>query len=244
LLEFDDIWFKYSDDYVLRGVSGRVEKGKAIAIVGPTGSGKSTLLYVLSGLLEPEKGEVLLDGKRLAKKDVGLLFQIPDDQLFNPTVFDEISFALRTLGLNESVIKERVDDIAKRLGLTDLLHKSPFTLSVGQKKAVALASILVYNPKVLLLDEPSANVDRIRYEILIRTLSEELSKGKIVVITTHDIDVALELSHEICELEEGKLRCWDKKRYLNERIKESPVPIKISLRTLLELNAVEKILGK
>ena len=241
MLEFYDIWFRYSENYILKGVEGKVEDGKAIAILGPTGSGKSTLLYILCGLLKPERGKVLLDGKPPRKKDVGLLFQNPDDQLFNATVFDEVAFALRSLGLSEGEVRERVIEVAEEVGIEDLLNRSPFKLSVGQKKAVALASILVYQPKLLMLDEPSANLDRVRYEVLVKLVSKLLESGKIVVITTHDIDVALELAHEICELVEGKLTCLSKRAYLEERLNESPVPLKLSLRTLMKINGLKAI---
>ncbi len=219
-MEFKDIWFRYDKEYVLKGVSGLVREGNSLAIVGPTGSGKSTLLYAIANLLPIEKGEVKLFGREPLRREIGLLFQNPEDQLFNPSVYDEIAYSLRTLGLDEHEIEKRVKTIAKRLGIEGLLDKQTFKLSVGQKKMVALASILVYDPKVLLLDEPSANLDYKGFNTILKIIREELEKNKIVVLTTHDVGLAIESSGVICEMIDGRLLCSDTKTYLESLLEK------------------------
>ncbi len=245
MLEFKDLWFKYSEEYILKGVSGKVEWGKALAIVGPTGCGKSTLLFVLSGLLKPERGVVRLDGGEIKKKDVGLLFQTPDDQLFNPTVFDEIAYSLRTMGIGENEVKKKVAEIAQYLGIEGLLHKKPHKLSVGQKKLVALASVLVYDPPVLLLDEPSTNLDARSLEKIRRVMADWKKSNRIVIFSTHDPDFALEMADEICELEGGVLKCMDLEEFIDELLSNrTPLPLSLSLRMVRDHLNLKQLLPR
>ncbi len=233
MFEFNDLWFRYSKEYIIKGASGSVQEGKALAIVGPTGCGKSTLLLLLSGLLKPERGVVRLNGERPKKSDLGLLFQNPEDQLFNPTVYDEIAYALRTMGLDESEIKEKVMSVANEMGIDNLMERSPHKLSVGQKKLVALASILVYEPKVLLLDEPSANLDAESLRRLVEAITRRKKEGRIIVFSTHDPDFALEFGNEICEMVDGRLKCMDTLSFLDKLLRgETSLPVGITLRAL------------
>ncbi len=216
-IEARGVWFSYSrGGHVPRGVSIKASGGEAVAVVGPTGSGKTTLLLLLAGLLRPERGEVLLDGVPIdsqlprARSRIGVLFQNPDDQLFNATVYDEIAYALRRLGIGERVVEERVYAVARRLGLEDLLGRPPFKLSIGQKKLVALASILVYDPDILILDEPTASLDGSGFKAVTQIVREALEQGKAVVFATHDIDSIIAMATRVCAFTNpGLLDCMD-----------------------------------
>ncbi len=207
-----NLWFSYDGrTWVLRGVSLEVKPGEVVVVMGPTGCGKTTLLLLLAGLLKPSKGEVYYNSKPLQsllpsiKRYIGFLFQDPDDQLFNPSVYDEIAFSLRTLGLGEDKIRERVHSIARTLGLTSVLKRQPYRLSVGEKKKVALASILVYDPSILFLDEPTANLDYSTTVFIEKLIVEAKSKGKTVIIASHDLDFTLRIADKIYVLVNGSI---------------------------------------
>ncbi len=238
LVEARDLWFAYTQGcYVLRGASLAAERGEVVAVVGPTGCGKTTLLLLLAGLLKPERGVVLLDGRPLhqqlpeARRRIGLLLQNPDDQLFNPTVYDEIAYALRTMGLPEEAVEERVRDTAERLGLTSLLDKPPYKLSMGQKRLVALASILVYQPDILLLDEPTTFLDAHGVELVEHVLEEQRSHG-LAIVATHDLDLVLSHADKACRLRNGRLECMTPARLLEEELEKPTTPVPRSLRIL------------
>lgn len=245
-IEARDLWFSYSGGvHVLRGASLKASGGEAVAVVGPTGSGKTTLLLLLAGLLTPEKGEVLLDGAPIssqlprARRRIGILFQNPDDQLFNATVYDEIAYALRRLGADERVIEDRVHAIARRLGIEDLLSRPPFKLSVGQKKLVALASILVYDPDILILDEPTSSLDGPGFDMVTRIVLESLEQGKAVVFSTHDVDSIIAMASKVCAFTKpGSLECMDAYEAISTQLLE-----KAGLPTPLTLKALDELAG-
>ncbi len=224
---------------VLRGVDLQAGPGEIVAIAGPTGCGKSTLLLLLAGLLEPEQGQVLLDSRPVgpwARRRIGLLFQNPDDQLFNPTVKEEIAYALRSLRLPEDEVVARVERIAKRLGISGLLDKQPYRLSVGQRKLVALASILVYEPDVLLLDEPAANLDKRSLAALTRIVREHAAGGGTAVLATHSLDLVLELSTKLCLMRGGRLSCSGTEEAVAEGLlEEAPLHVPLALRLLRDM---------
>jgi len=167
--------------------------------MGENGAGKTTLVKHFNGLLKPSSGKVVVDSvdvstlsvAQLARK-IGLVFQNPDDQLFEETVEKEISFALRNFGFNESVIEQRVTWALNLLDLTEYRHKSPFTLSGGERKRVALASVLAWDPDILVLDEPTIGQDYGQKERLRHFLTHLRSQGKTVVIVTHDVEFVAE----------------------------------------------------
>ncbi len=189
-----DVWFSYpgSNAPVLRGVTLELRRSELILVRGPNGSGKSTLLLVAAGLLKPEQGEVLLDGVPLqsqlpaARRRIGITFQNPDDQFFNATVYDEIAFALRQLKLGENAVRERVAEVAETLHIENLLERPPFRLSGGEKVKVALASVLVYDPDILLLDEPTAYLTSEAKETVLRILTDLRDRGRAIAITAND----------------------------------------------------------
>ncbi|ABM80111.1 energy-coupling factor ABC transporter ATP-binding protein [Hyperthermus butylicus] len=250
VIEARNLWFSYTrKNPVLKGVNLRVKAGEVVALAGPTGSGKSTLLLLLAGLLTPDKGEVLLDGRPLseqlpmARQRIGILFQNPDDQLFNPTVYDEIAYALRSLGLEESIVRERVHSIARQLGIEELLPQPPYKLSIGQRRLVALASILVYDPDILLLDEPTANLDRQGIMVLSRAIRTAARRGKIVIMASHDLDAIIEYSTRTCILHDGRLYCKPTLDALREGVFETTsLPIPLGIRLLkYSLGGWEKV---
>ncbi len=204
ILRLENVSYIYSngtpfEKRALSNVSVSFEKGKITGLIGHTGSGKSTLVNLLNGLYKPTEGRVLLDGvdiwekpKEIAKVRyrVGLVMQYPEYQLFDETVRDDIAFAPKNLGLSESEINERVKDAARFSGVgAELLDKSPFELSGGQKRRVAIAGIIAMRPEVLVLDEPAAGLDpRGRREILggLRAYAEEMSAS--VILVSHSME--------------------------------------------------------
>ena len=201
VIEAENISYTYPDGTLgFREVTLRVKSGEKLAIIGANGSGKSTLLLVLSGLLKPTSGRVRIFGidpeenLEEIRKNVGFLFQDPDIFLFNSTVFDELRYVPAQLEWSSEKIKSEVEKIAREFGIEGILKKPPFRLSGGEKKRVALASILIYSPKILFLDEPFANVDARTKRKIVRTL--EGYEGT-VVFTSHDLDVVENLADRI-----------------------------------------------
>ena len=186
----------------LEGVSFRVEPGEFIGIIGHTGSGKSTLIQHLNGLLKPTSGNVLLEGvdiwsskkaTRQARFRVGIVFQYPEYQLFEETVYRDIAFGPKNMGLKEDEIDRRVREAAGFVGLTQQqLQASPFELSGGQKRRVAIAGVIAMEPEVLILDEPTAGLDPVgREEILSNILAYRKAKNAAVLMVSHSMsDVA------------------------------------------------------
>ncbi len=186
----------------LSDVSFSVEKGEFIGIIGHTGSGKSTLMQHLNGLLKPTSGDILLDGKsiwadkqstRQARFRVGLVFQYPEYQLFEETVYKDIAFGPKNMGLSEAEIDRRVREAAGFVGLTEQqLEVSPFDLSGGQKRRVAIAGVIAMEPEILILDEPTAGLDPVgREEILSNIEAYRKAKNATIMMVSHSMnDVA------------------------------------------------------
>lgn len=212
-LQLRNVWFRYSreEDYVLRGVELDLSESELIVVKGPNGSGKTTLILVAAGLLRPENGEVLLEGKPiyeqlpLARRKIGVSFQDPEDQFFNATVYDEVAFALRQLKISEEVVRARVTEIARRLGIEHLLSKLPYRLSGGEKVKVALASILVYEPEILLLDEPTAYLTPENKDEVVRILKELKECGRSILIATNDSDIVKYSVDRVLKMVDGRL---------------------------------------
>jgi cobalt/nickel transport system ATP-binding protein len=187
-----------------------VEEGHKIAVIGANGSGKSTLLHLLDGLFFADKGSVKFMGKDFAEKDfrdeafsrnfrrtVGLVFQNPDVQLFCPTVKDDIVFGPLHLGMGKAQISQRLEELVVRLEIKDLLERSPHQLSIGEKRKVAIASSLIIDPAILLLDEPTAGLDPATTRHIIDLLNEAHQAGKTIITSTHDLHVVEEIADSI-----------------------------------------------
>ena len=196
----------------LRGVSLVVEPGEVLGIVGGTGSGKSTLVQHMNLLLIPTGGEVLVDGvdattlkKSELRRRVGLVFQFPEAALFAPTVEEDVAFAPRQLGLDEEEVKERVLESLRALGVGELAARSPFALSGGEKRRVAIAGVLAMKPEILVLDEPTAGLDPATREDLLALILGLRNAGISVVLVSHDLDEVAEVADRVCALQEGRV---------------------------------------
>ncbi|MHB0867236.1 MAG: ATP-binding cassette domain-containing protein [Thermoleophilia bacterium] len=198
----------------LSGVSLQVEPGERLGIAGPVGSGKSSLLTVLAGLTAPDSGSVLHDGRVLGKKthplpgDLGLAFQSPEDCLFARTVFDDVAFAPRSLGLSPSDCRKRVESALAAVGLTgDSWHgRDPFSLSAGEQRRVALAGVLALKPRALLLDEPTASLDpATRDELMGHLLRLNEEQGTTIVIISHDMDEMAGFCQRLVIIDDGRI---------------------------------------
>lgn len=194
----------------LGGIGFSVSPGERVAVIGANGAGKSTLLLALIGILKPEAGEIVLGGIRVEKKTLGdlrrmtgLVQQNPDNQLFMPTVYEDVAFGPRNYGYPGEEIEARTDAVLARLGIAHLKRRMSHRLSGGEKRLAALAGILVMEPAVLLLDEPSSFLDPRSRRRLIETLG---TLPQTMLIATHDLDLALDLCPRIMLLKEGRLR--------------------------------------
>lgn len=202
-------------------VSFDVEQGDLIGVIGHTGSGKSTLIQHLNGLLEPHSGKVIVDGKDIWEKNnrknirqirfaVGLCFQYPEYQIFEETVFKEIAFGPKQMGLDDEEIKNRVYESMDFVGISrDIENKSPFDLSGGQKRRVAIASIIAMNPKVLILDEPCAGLDpKGRDRILSLIKDYQNRKGNTVILVSHSMEDVAKICRKVLVMNKGKLAMY------------------------------------
>lgn len=209
LLQIQDLNFAYPDGHqALRGVNLTVCEGEKIALVGPNGAGKSTLMMHLNGILG-EVGPITIAGLKLEKENlpliramVGLVFQNPDDQLFSPTVFEDIAFGPLHMGLPEDEVRDRVAEALAVVGMSDFGSRLSHHLSMGQKKRIAIATVLAMHPQILVLDEPSAGLDpRAR-----RSLIDFLRDLPItMLVSTHDLWMAAELFPRLVIMDEGKI---------------------------------------
>jgi energy-coupling factor transport system ATP-binding protein len=213
LIQIDDLCFSYPGNVeAIRGVTLNISNGEYVAIMGENGAGKTTLVKHLNGLLKPRRGKIVIDGSNVSKvsvatlaRNVGLVFQNPDDQLFAEDVEEELSFALRNFGFKDDVIKERVEWALNLLDVGRYRKSSPFTLSGGERKRVALASVLAWNPKVLVLDEPTIGQDYGQKERLRHFLMQLRIQGTTVVIVTHDVEFVAESQPRIVLMAKGKI---------------------------------------
>ncbi|MDN5331446.1 MAG: cobalt/nickel transport system ATP-binding protein [Tepidanaerobacteraceae bacterium] len=212
-VEIHNLAFRHKDGTVaLRGVTMKVKKGSKTAILGHNGAGKSTLLFHLNGIYLPQQGSVKILGvevnrknEKLVRKMVGLVFQDPDDQVFSPTVWDDVAFGPANFGLPREEIEIRVKEALRAVVMEEFADKMPFHLSYGQRKRVAIAGVLAVKPEILVLDEPHAFLDPKSKENLFDILEKENQDGRTVIIATHDVDFAYEWADEIVVMKEGRV---------------------------------------
>lgn len=210
IIEVDNVRFSYPDGHeVLKGLSCRIEEGEKVALIGPNGAGKSTFMSHLNGVQLPVSGRIAVDGIEVRKdtlkqirRKVGIVFQDPDDQLFCPTVFDDVAFGPLNLGLPQNEIEARVREALAVVGLQGFEERSSFHLSFGERKRLALATVLSYQPEILVFDEPSTNMDPLNRRNLISWLKES---DRTVLLCTHDLDIALEVCNRCLLLVDGKI---------------------------------------
>ena len=230
-----DLQFAYPDGRAaLTGVNLDIRPGEKIAMLGPNGAGKSTLLLHLNGLLHGSHGEVSVmgspvveddrDGLRRVRAMVGLVFQDPDDQLFSPTVYDDIAFGPIYMGLPQDEIDSRVHDALSRVGLEGYADRMPFHLSGGEKKRVAIATVLSMRPDILALDEPSAGLDpRARRELI--NLIDDLDQT--ILATTHDMYMVKEIFPRSVIMDGGRI------------VADAPTGVILSDRALMSRHGLE-----
>ena len=218
IFELSNVSYAYQNQPALDDLSLRIRRGDRVALLGANGSGKSSLLRLLDALYFPDKGELKAFGEVLSedaladdeinfafRRRVGLVFQNPDAQIFNPTVFDEVAFGPLQLGWPRDRILRCVDEMLARFAITHLKDRAPHRLSGGEKKRVALASVLILEPEVLLLDEPTASLDPESQSEVIRFLIESRNTGRTIVTATHDLDIVEDIADFVFVLDKGKV---------------------------------------
>ena len=241
--------------HAVNNVSFSIESGEIIGIIGHTGSGKSTVVGMLNGLIKPEGGEVFLEGKNIwtdfpkiadVRFKVGLVMQYPEYQLFEETVFKDIAFGPLNMGVPESEIEERVLEAADFVGFErELLYKSPFDLSGGQKRRAAIAGIIAMRPEILVLDEPAAGLDpRGREAIFTNILNYQRANGNTVVIVSHSMEDMARLCDNIIVMSAGEiLMSGDKDEVFTQSERLTSVGLDVpqitQLMNLLKIKGVE-----
>lgn len=214
MITVDDLWFKYSstDEYVLRGINLDIREGELLSIMGDNGAGKTTLVKHFNGLLKPIKGNVYIDDvdtrkvsvSELAKK-VALVFQYPEKMFFSENVWDEVAFSLRNFGYEEDKINRLVEKILKIFWLWEYKNTSPFMLSGGEQRRLAIASVLVWDPKYVIMDEPTAGQDAIQREIILNLINIMIRERKTVVLVTHDVEFVAEINPRVVLMKKGEI---------------------------------------
>ncbi len=213
MIEAENIHYSYPNKIeALKGVSLKIKDGEFVAIMGENGAGKSTFVKHFNGLLKPSQGKVKINGVETTKssvatlaRNVGFVFQNPDHQLFSETVEEEISFALKNFGFESKIIEERVTWALNLLSLSQYRKTSPFLLSGGERKRVALASVLAWDPNTLILDEPTIGQDHEQKEKLRQFIIQMQTQGKTVVTVTHDVEFVAECNPRVVLMKEGKI---------------------------------------
>ena len=225
ILETQELTYTYSagtpfEKTAVDHVSLKIEEGQMVGVMGHTGSGKSTLIQHFNGLLQPTSGKVLLDGKdiwadknkiRDVRFQVGLVFQYPEYQIFEETVFKDIAFGPKNMGLDEAEIKRRVLETAHDIGLPEeFMERSPFELSGGQKRRVAIAGVMAMEPKVLILDEPTAGLDPAGRDKILEHIKAYHKRTKnTILIVSHSMEDIATFADKILVMSNAKLFCYD-----------------------------------
>ncbi len=218
LFELEDVGFEYDRIPALRGLSLQIAAGESIVLLGANGSGKSTLLRILNALCFPSRGSVSFCGQRLTpplfnqdgfalsfRRRVALVFQNPDVQLFNPTVFDEVAFGPLQLQWTKEQVLAKVQSTLELMKIEHLRDRPPYRLSGGEKKRVALASVIVLDPDVLLLDEPTATLDPRSQSQIIDLIQGWKGGSKTVITATHQLEIVEDIAIRTVVLEEGRV---------------------------------------
>lgn len=236
VIKTEDLTYIYSkgtpfEKTAVDNVSLSIEEGEMIGVMGHTGSGKSTLIQHFNGLLKPEAGRIFLDGKdiwedktkiRDVRFKVGLVFQYPEYQIFEETVFDDIAFGPKNIGLDEAEIKRRVLETAHDIGLSEeLMKRSPFELSGGQKRRVAIAGVMAMEPRVLILDEPTAGLDPAgRDKILGHIKNYHRRTKNTILVVSHSMEDIATFADKILVMNKAKLFCYDETEKVFARAEE------------------------
>ena len=199
MIKLENVYFSYKDKIALRDINIEIKEGESVALIGPNGCGKSTLLKILNGILNPNEGKYVFDDDEITEKKlndstfsksfhkrIGFIFQNSNAQLFCSTVYDEVAFGPRQMGLSEDEVQSRVNDCLELLYIKDLKDREPYNLSGGEKKRVAIASVLSLNPEVLVLDEPLNEIDPKGKKFIRELLIKLNESGKTIICSTHE----------------------------------------------------------
>jgi cobalt/nickel transport system ATP-binding protein len=205
--------YRYPDKTLaLQNVNFTIKSGDCVGLIGPNGAGKSTLFMLLMGFLEPNQGSIqILDQelnrktKKQIRKKIGIVFQDPNDQLFSPTLWEDIAFGPFNLGYNRDEINSRVEKTLESLGIANLRNKAPHYLSFGEKKKAALATILSMDPQIIFLDEPFSNLDPESYAEMLQIVQSYRKQGLTMIVATHDVDVLPDLVDKCILLDKGEM---------------------------------------
>lgn len=214
-LSTENLSFTYPDGtQALKNINIEIEKGEKVAIIGPNGAGKSTLFSHFNGLTEPTSGCVKIEGKAISfekdellkvRQKVGIVFQDPNDQLFAPTVKEDIAFGPMNLGLSYGEVEKRVEDALKMVGMENYEDKTPHHLSGGQQKRIAIAGIIAMKPELMILDEPTAGLDPDGVEKVLNIMNQLNKEGMTLIISSHDIDMISKYADKIFVLYNGEI---------------------------------------
>jgi len=230
MIEISNVTYTYMkktpfEKTALKNISFAVGEGEFLAIAGHTGSGKSTLIQIIAGLIDLQDGQILVDGESIknnsARRKIGMVFQYPEHQLFEETVEKDIAFGPRNFGLSEKEISLRVEKAMKLVGLgTEIKNSSPFELSGGQKRRVAIAGILALNPKYLILDEPTAGLDPKARRELLAEIKKFHRAGTTIILVSHAMEDIANLADRVVVLAQGEILFNDapRKLFLQEEI--------------------------
>ncbi|OPX59694.1 MAG: putative ABC transporter ATP-binding protein [Methanobacterium sp. PtaB.Bin024] len=215
IIETKNMSFTYPDGTsALHNINIEIKEGERVAIVGSNGAGKSTLFAHFNGINEPTSGSIEIDGKPAVyekkelleiRQKVGIVFQNPDDQLFAPTVVEDVAFGPMNLGLSEDEVDERVEESLKMVGMTGLEKKAPHHLSGGQKKRVAIAGILAMKPEIMVLDEPTTGLDPRGVDQVLEILYKLNQEDMSIIIASHDVEMVTQFADKIFVLHEGEI---------------------------------------
>jgi len=207
VLTVSGLWFSYPDrPNVLQEVTLRVLPGERVGLIGPNGSGKTTFFLEVCGVLKPSAGEIVVLGKPVRngdfRSDIGLVFQNPDDQLFCPSVWDDVAFGPQNMGLSRDEVEARVTEVLSAVGVVELTNRPAHHLSEGEKRMVSIATVLAMRPQLLIYDEPSANLDIRSRRRLIRLLQ---ASKETILIASHDLELVLEVCNRVVLIDDGRI---------------------------------------
>ena len=247
-LETKNLSFTYHDGtQALRNVNLQIKRGEKIAIMGPNGAGKSTLFSHFNGLTEPTSGHVELDGEKIVyereellklRQKVGIVFQDPNDQLFAPTVKEDVAFGPMNLGLEYEEVEKRIAESLEMVGMTGFEDKTPHHLSGGQQKRVAIAGIVAMRPEIMILDGPTAGLDPEGVDKVLSILNELNKDGMSIVISSHDIEMVNEFADKIFVLYDGEIIASGDKHQIfsnKELLKKAHLKAPVSTEILYKL---------
>lgn len=236
ILKTENLSYVYSEGTpfekkAVNNVNIEIEKGEFVGVIGHTGSGKSTLIQHFNGLLKPTSGKIYLDGQdiwadktkiRQVRFRVGLVFQYPEHQIFEETVYRDIAYGPKNMGLSEQEIDRRVRKTAQAVGISEsMLEKSPFELSGGEKRRVAIAGVMAMEPEVLILDEPTAGLDPMGRELILNQIKEyHKTMGCTVLLVSHSMEDVARYASKILVMNKAEVFCYDKTAEVFRRSEE------------------------